>query len=256
MSKENMLNNMFKLQDYINNLPYNERVALFDKHIKEYAEDEYIPEDRKKIFIERTKGERELYIEKYGSKKKPKKVASTKGRITKSNYIDFDKAYNAALRMKGTKNENFGFYIVVAIHTGLRIGDILKMKRKNFEDGVYQLREQKTGKAKTLPFNAKVLEYFNELRNKSEIVFRSNKGMTYSNQQINKKIKQTFKAKNKNYSSHSLRKSFGRKVYEVNNQSEDALISLSEIYNHTSIRVTRTYLDITQEKLDSIYLGI
>ena len=60
-----MLKNMFKLQDYINNLPYNERVALFDKHIKEYAEDEYIPEDRKKIFIERTKGERELYIEKY-----------------------------------------------------------------------------------------------------------------------------------------------------------------------------------------------
>ena len=79
---------------------------------------------------------------------------------------------------------------------------------------------------------------------------------TYSNQQINTKIKQTFQAKNKNYSSHSLRKSFGRKVYEMNNQSEDALISLSEIYNHTSMRVTRTYLDITQEKLDSIYLGL
>ena len=189
-------------------------------------------------------------------KKKPKKGVSAKGRITKSHSIDFDKAYNSALRMKGTKNENFGFYIVVAIHTGLRIGDILKLKRKNFEDGVYQLREQKTGKAKTLPFNKKVLEYFNELRNKSEIVFRSNKGTTFCSQTINRKIKQTFQAKNKNYSSHSLRKSFGRKVYEMNNRSEDALVSLSEIYNHTDLRVTRTYLDITQEKLDSIYLGI
>ena len=189
-------------------------------------------------------------------KKKPRKGVSTKGRITKSNYIDFDKAYNTALRMKGTKNENFGFYIVVAICTGLRIGDILKLKRKNFEDGVYQLREQKTGKPKFLPFNEKVLQYFNELRNKSEIVFRSNKNTTYSNQQINTKIKQTFQAKNKNYSSHSLRKSFGRRVYEMNNRSEDALINLSEIYNHTSMRVTRTYLDITQEKLDSIYLGL
>ena len=189
-------------------------------------------------------------------KKKPKKGVSAKGRITKSHSIDFDKAYNSALRMKGTKNENFGFYIVVAIHTGLRIGDILKLKRKNFEDGVYQLREQKTGKAKTLPFNKKVLEYFNELRNKSEIVFRSNKGTTFCSQTINRKIKQTFQAKNKNYSSHSLRKSFGRKVYEMNNCSEDALVSLSEIYNHTDLRVTRTYLDITQEKLDSIYLGI
>ena len=107
-----------------------------------------------------------------------------------------------------------------------------------------------------IPFNEKVLQYFNELRNKSEIVFRSNKNTTYSNQQINTKIKQTFQAKNKNYSSHSLRKSFGRRVYEMHNRSEDALISLSEIYNHTSMRVTRTYLDITQEKLDSIYLGI
>ena len=197
-----------------------------------------------------------LYTPVAAPKKKPKKGVSAKGRITKAHYIDFDKAYNSALRMKGTKNENFGFYIVVAIHTGLRIGDILKLKRKNFQDGVYQLREQKTGKAKTLPFNKKVLEYFNELRNKSEIVFRSNKGTTFCSQTINRKIKQTFQAKNKNYSSHSLRKSFGRKVYEMNNCSEDALVSLSEIYNHTDLRVTRTYLDITQEKLDSIYLGI
>jgi site-specific recombinase XerD len=87
-------------------------------------------------------------------------------------------------------------------------------------------------------------------------VFRSNKNTTYTNQQINTKIKKTFQAKNKNYSSHTLRKSFGRRVYEMHNRSEDALINLSEIFNHTSVRVTRTYLDITQEKLDSIYLGI
>ena len=222
--------NMIKLERFINSLPENEQQSFFNRFTLEETEET--------------------------EEKKPKKVTSSKGRITKSNYIDFDKAYNAALRMKGTKNENFGFYIVVAICTGLRIGDILKLKRKNFEDGVYQLREQKTGKPKFIPFNEKVLQYFNELRNKSEIVFRSNKNTTYSNQQINTKIKQTFQAKNKNYSSHSLRKSFGRRVYEMHNRSEDALISLSEIFNHTSVRVTRTYLDITQEKLDSIYLGI
>ena len=226
MSKLNKQINKELLLEYLNNMPEADKKRIFEAAAEPVKE------------------------------KKPKKVTSSKGRITKSNYIDFDKAYNAALRMKGTKNENFGFYIVVAICTGLRIGDILKLKRKNFEDGVYQLREQKTGKPKFIPFNEKVLQYFNELRNKSEIVFRSNKNTTYSNQQINTKIKQTFQAKNKNYSSHSLRKSFGRRVYEMNNRSEDALINLSEIYNHTSMRVTRTYLDITQEKLDSIYLGI
>ena len=224
MSKENQQINLELLAAYLNNMPDAEK--------------------------------KKLYTPVAAPKKKTRKGVSTKGRITKSNYIDFDKAYNTALRMKGTKNENFGFYIVVAICTGLRIGDILKLKRKNFEDGVYQLREQKTGKPKFLPFNEKVLQYFNELRNKSEIVFRSNKNTTYSNQQINTKIKQTFQAKNKNYSSHSLRKSFGRRVYEMHNRSEDALVSLSLIYNHSDLRVTRTYLDITQEKLDSIYLGI
>ena len=224
MSKENQQINLELLAAYLNNMPDAEK--------------------------------KKLYTPVEAPKKKTRKGVSTKGRITKSNYIDFDKAYNTALRMKGTKNENFGFYIVVAICTGLRIGDILKLKRKNFEDGVYQLREQKTGKPKYLPFNEKVLEYFNDLRNKSEIIFKSNKGATYSNQQINNKIKQTFQAKNKNYSSHSLRKSFGRRVYDMHNRSEDALVTLSEIFNHTSVRVTRTYLDITQEKLDSIYLGI
>lgn len=226
MSKLNKQINKELLLEYLNNMPEADKKRIFEAAAEPVA------------------------------KKKPKKVTSSKGRITKSNYIDYDKAYNTALRMKGTKKENFGFYIVVAIHTGLRVGDILKLKRKNFENGVYQLREQKTGKPKFLPFNKKVLEYFNELRNKSEIVFKSNKGTTYCNQTINRKIKQTFQAKNKNYSSHSLRKSFGRKVYEMNNRSEDALISLSEIYNHTDLRVTRTYLDITQEKLDKIYLGI
>ena len=247
---------MFKLQDYINNLPYNERVALFDKHIKEYAEDEYIPEDRKKIFIERTKGERELYIEKYGSKKKPKKVSSRKGSITTSNHIDYDKALNKGLSMLGTKNENFGFYIIVAIHTGLRIGDILNIKRRHFENDTYTFREQKTGKPKTLRFNKHITDYFLQLKNKSETPFKSNKGTTYTRQQINRKIKQAFKTKDKNYSSHSLRKSFGRKVYDDNEQSENSLVLLSKLYNHSNLKVTRDYLDITQEILEDIYMSI
>jgi hypothetical protein len=69
-------------------------------------------------------------------------------------------------------------------------------------------------------------------------------------------LKQAFKSKDKIISSHSLRKTFGRRVYEINGESEKALIQLSQIYNHSSIGITRNYLDITQEEIEDIYLSI
>ena len=46
------------------------------------------------------------------------------------------------------------------------------------------------------------------------------------------------------------------KVYDDNDQSENALVILSKIYNHANLRVTRDYLDITQDILDDVYLGM
>jgi len=198
----------------------------------------------------------EQKLQKFMSENKTRKVTSRKGTITTSNHIDYDKALNKALSMLGTKNENFGFYIIVAINTGLRIGDILNIKKRHFEKDAYTFREQKTSKAKTVPFNKHIKDYFLQLKNKSETPFKSNKGTTYTRQQINRKIKQAFKTKDKNYSSHSLRKSFGRKVYEDNDQSENALVILSKIYNHSNLRVTRDYLDLTQEILDDVYMSM
>jgi integrase len=182
---------------------------------------------------------------------------SLKGSITTANYIDFDKALNLGIKMiKERKDKNFGFYIIVAINSGLRIGDILELKRSDFVNGQKTFREQKTNKAKTLIFNESILKHFDLLDCKTAEVFTSNKGSVFSRQQINRKIKQYFKAKGKNFSSHSLRKSFGRRVYENNNQSEHALIKLSEAFNHSSIKITRAYLDITQEELNDIYINL
>lgn len=63
-------------------------------------------------------------------------------------------------------------------------------------------------------------------------------------------------SKKHNISSHSLRKSFGRRVYENNNESEKSLIYLSELFNHTSLSVTRKYLGIRQEELNDIYMNL
>jgi len=57
-------------------------------------------------------------------------------------------------------------------------------------------------------------------------------------------------------SSHTLRKTFGRKVYENHNQSEHALVLLMDLFNHSSIKITRLYLGLRQEEMNNVYEGI
>jgi|TARA_R110002167_G_scaffold92012_1_gene247328 integrase len=183
---------------------------------------------------------------------------SKKGDITTSNYIDFDKASAIGSRLiKGGKDKTFGLYIIVAINTGLRIGDILKMSGKELFNGSKTFREEKTNKAKTVLFNDAIKNALSTFDLTDESIFKSQKGTVFSRQQINRKIKKHFKQPaDKNYSSHSLRKSFGRRVYENNDQSEKALMYLSELYNHSSLKITRGYLDITQEELNDVYMNL
>jgi len=182
---------------------------------------------------------------------------SKKGSITKANYIDYDKALNKGLSLFGTKDEKIGFYIIVSINVGLRIGDILDLTKEDFERGHKTFREQKTKKAKTIVFNKTILKAFKQLSNLREgNVFVSQKRVVYSRQQVNRKLKQLFPLKNKRISSHSLRKTFGRRVYESNGESEKALVLLNTIYNHETLKQTRAYLDITQDEINNVYDSI
>tara|TARA_R110002096_G_scaffold49272_1_gene130354 strand:- start:84 stop:638 length:555 start_codon:yes stop_codon:yes gene_type:complete len=183
---------------------------------------------------------------------------SIKGSITTSNYIDFDKASAIGNRLiKGGKDKTFGLYIIVAVNSGLRIGDILNLSSRELFSGSKTFREEKTNKAKTIVFNDAIKKALCEFNITNEPIFKSQKGTVFTRQQINRKIKKHFKQpSDKNYSSHSLRKSFGRRVYENNDQSEHALIKLSELYNHSSLKITRGYLDITQEELNDVYMNL
>jgi integrase len=61
------------------------------------------------------------------------------------------------------------------------------------------------------------------------------------------------KIRNKNISSHSLRKVGSRYVWDSNGCSDEYLIKLSSILNHSSISITRRYLGISREEIKNIY---
>ena len=71
---------------------------------------------------------------------------------------------------------------------------------------------------------------------------------------IFKEIKVRYNLKIKNFSTHSMRKTFGRQVYNnAGNNAELALVKLSELFNHSDIKTTRKYLGLRQEELMEAY---
>lgn len=51
-----------------------------------------------------------------------------------------------------------------------------------------------------------------------------------------------------------MRKTFGRAVYNnAGDNSEMALVKLSELFNHSDIKTTRKYLGLRQEELLETY---
>ena len=96
----------------------------------------------------------------------------------------------------------------------------------------------------------------NEKFNNEDYIFISQKGSVYKTQSINDILKTLFNSKKLQISSHSLRKSFARRVYTINNESENSLVLLSDIFSHTNISCTRRYLGLRQETISNVYLTL
>jgi integrase len=178
-----------------------------------------------------------------------------------SDYLDFDMALNKGLKLLKTDKKKFklGFLIVLGINVGLRISDILKLRHSDFQGDVIKLHEKKTGKFREIKINEHVRSAYEIYKTKVRILdqedflFLSKVTKVYSVRHINRELKVVFDMRGKAVSTHSLRKTFGRAVWEKDGCSERALILLSMIFNHSSTQVTRTYLGIQQEELMDVY---
>ena len=125
------------------------------------------------------------------------------------------------------------------------------------------LSEKKTGKRRIIRINEgfqrHIRDCYNALgiQDKTEKCFLSNKKVVYSTQRINvllKEIKEQYNLKIEHFSTHSFRKTFGRRIVEqAGENSEMALIKLSELFNHSSPQITRKYLGLRHEELMEVY---
>ncbi|WP_291105211.1 MULTISPECIES: tyrosine-type recombinase/integrase [unclassified Flavobacterium] len=186
---------------------------------------------------------------------------SLKNSVTTSDYMNFDSTLNKSMKIiKTDKNYKIGFLVVFGINSGLRISDILKLKHEDLKNDSISLMESKTNKKRIIRLNDNIKKAYALLIERSPetdgYVFSSNQNTVFSIQYVNRTLKSMFGTKTLSISSHSLRKTFGRQVWSNNNETDKALIYLSELFNHSSPAITKRYLGIRQEELDDIYMSL
>ena len=183
---------------------------------------------------------------------------SLKGTTTTADYLDYEKVmYKANNMLNDDATKVVGAYIIIAVNTGLRCGDVLNLSFDDLKKDTVTITEGKTKKTKTIAINDNIKELVNKIgKDKSGSPFITQKETVITIQHLNVMLKKLLKEKNLNISSHTMRKTFGRRVYFNNNESEKALMYLTEIYNHSSPMMTKKYLKIKQEKLNNIYLSL
>lgn len=184
-----------------------------------------------------------------------------------SDYVEYDVALNKGLKLlNDDKKCRIGFFIILSINIGTRISDTLKIKHSDLRGEKIILKEKKTKKVREITLNKVVKRNYLKLTDKleesgygfeeSDYIFLSQKGTVFRTQTINKLLKTIFNSKQLQISSHSLRKSFSRKIYENMERSEYSLVLLSDILSHSSIAITRRYLGIRQETIRDVYLEL
>ena len=154
-------------------------------------------------------------------------------------------------------------------YLGLRASDLLNLR---WSDVLHRdeiiIVENKTGKARQVTINASLQEILNLVLlersrqgkfNIDQYLFANRQDKKVSIQYINRLLKKTFSdygVKTQNASTHTFRKTFGKRVWEMDGKSERSLSYLSQIFNHSSFSIARKYIGIVQEDIRNIYLSL
>ena len=191
-------------------------------------------------------------------------IMSLKYSNTTADFLQWDEAMNLIRKLAKDINYKISLLVALGCFTGLRISDILSLRWKQiFKTEEFEIIEKMTGKKRTIRLNNQLQKHISECYENimpigiNAPILVSQKGTVFSIQRINiilKEIKAKYKLKVKNFSCHSLRKTFGRQVYNMNSEnSELALVKLMEIFNHSSVAITKRYLGLRKEEILEAY---
>lgn len=189
---------------------------------------------------------------------------SKKHTYTTADYLPWDTMLILVRRLFKDGNYRMSLLIACGCFFGLRISDLLSLTWEQILGESFSLYEKKTGKHREIKVNAGVRDHIRDcfvalkIRDSKEKCFLNKYGDVISIQRVNvilKEIRVKYGLVGiDHFSTHSFRKTFGRKVVEMAGEnSEMALIKLAELFNHSNTAITRRYLGLRQQELSEVY---
>ena len=166
---------------------------------------------------------------------------SLKYSSTTADYLIWSDAMNLIRKLSRDGNYKMSLLMAMGCFTGLRISDILALRwRQILNKDEFCITEIKTGKQRTIRLNPQLQQHIRDCYEHirpigiNAPILISQKGTVFTIQRINiilKEIREKYRLKIKNFSCHSLRKTFGRQVYNMNSDNAElALIKLMELF--------------------------
>ena len=183
---------------------------------------------------------------------------------TTSDYLEWKDAMNLIRTLYRDGKFQMSLFVSIGCFWGLRVSDILALRWKEILNvDEFCIIEKKTGKNRTIRINPQLKRHISDFYQQIQPIgvnapiLISQKGTIFTVQRINvilKEIKIKYGLSVGNFSCHSLRKTFGRQVYNMNGENAElALIKLMELFNHSSVAITKRYLGLRTEELLQTY---
>lgn len=190
---------------------------------------------------------------------------SLEGQKTRTTSMEWDDFKSLISKLERDGEYKFCLLIATGVFTGLRISDLLLLKFNQFKDTDFLIiQEKKTKKVRRIKINNDLKEIVARLKTKMNIIVDDtyifvNKYGTkpIDKSYVNVKLKELLYKYDihleGNISSHMFRKTLGNRALKLNNYSNEAVILLMELFNHSSPMTTKRYLGIRDSEIESIY---
>ena len=190
---------------------------------------------------------------------------SKKGTITTTSYMEWNDFVSLITRLEKDEDYKFSLLISIGVFTGLRISDLLTLKFSDLiGNDVLRITEKKTKKVRSIKINKDLKDIVERIVSKMKVtelntlIFLNRFGTkSIDKSYVNVRLKEIFTRYRikvgGNVSTHTFRKTLGRRVMEVNNYSNESLVLLMELFGHSSMSITKRYLGIREQEIHDVY---
>ena len=184
---------------------------------------------------------------------------------TTTTSMEWDQFKSLISKLERDGEYKFCLLISVGVFTGLRVSDLLQLKFNQFIGTEFlNIIEKKTKKDRRIKINSDLKDIVERIKLKMNVIdddqfiFVNKYGTKpIDKSYVNVKLKELFKKYDihleGNVSSHLFRKTLGNRALKLNNYSNESIILLMELFNHSSPITTKRYLGVRNSEIESIY---